>query len=44
MDPYDWLNNISSCYMANVVGIVNGRDLGIDIYHGKLETNPIRVH
>ena len=28
--PYDWLNKFYSCYMANVVIIVNGRGLGID--------------
>ena len=26
---YDWLNKFYSCYMATVVIIVNGRDLGI---------------
>ena len=30
MDPYDWLNKFYSCYMATVVGIVNGCGLGID--------------
>ena len=27
---YDWLNKFYSCYMATVVGIVDGRDLGTD--------------
>ena len=26
---YDWLNKFYSCYMTTVVGIVNGRGLGI---------------
>ena len=26
---YDWVNKFYSCYMAALVGIVNGRDLGI---------------
>ena len=30
---YDWLNKFYSCYMATVVVIVNGRDLGIDTHH-----------
>ena len=32
--PYDWLNKFYSCYMAIVVGVVNGRGLGIDMRHG----------
>ena len=28
--PYDWLNKFYSCYRAIVVGIVNGRGLGVD--------------
>ena len=28
---YDWLNKFYSCYMAIVVGNVNGHGLGIDI-------------
>ena len=24
MDPHDWLNKFYSCYMAIVVGIING--------------------
>ena len=32
--PYDWLNKFYSCYMAIVVGIVNGCGLGIDTCHG----------
>ena len=31
--PYDWLNKFYSCYMAIVVVIINGRDLGIDTCH-----------
>ena len=31
MDPYDWLNKFYSCYMATVVGIINGHVLGIDM-------------
>ena len=31
--PYDWLNKFYSRYMAIVVGIVNGRGLGIDTRH-----------
>ena len=29
ISPYDWLNKFYSCYMLIVVGIVNGRGLGI---------------
>ena len=28
---HDWLSKFFSCYMAVVVGIVNGRGLGIDM-------------
>ena len=31
---YDCLNKFYSCFMATVVGIVNGRGLGIDTCHG----------
>ena len=31
--PYDWLNKFSSCYMATLVGIVNGCGFGIDTCH-----------
>ena len=34
MDPYDRLNKFCSCYMAIVVGIVNGCGIGIDTCHG----------
>ena len=34
MDPCDWLNKFYSCYIANVVGIVDGNGLGIDTCHG----------
>ena len=34
MDQYDWLNKFYSCYMATVVGIVDGHGLGIDTCHG----------
>ena len=30
MDPYDRLNKFYSCYMATVVGNVDGHGLGID--------------
>ena len=30
IDPYDWLNNSYSCYMAIVVAVIDGRGLGID--------------
>ena len=36
MDPYDWLNKFYRCYKANVVGIIDGRGLGINMHHGKL--------
>ena len=32
VDLYDWLNKFYSCYMATVVVIVNGCDLGIYTY------------
>ena len=32
--PYDWLNKFYSCYMAIVVGIVNGHGLGINKRRG----------
>ena len=32
--PYNWLNKFYSCYMANVVGIINGHSLGIDTRNG----------
>ena len=31
---YDWLQKFYSCYMAILVGIVNGRDPGINKLHG----------
>ena len=31
---YDWLKKFYSCGMAIVVGIVNGRGLGIDMRRG----------
>ena len=34
IDPYDWLNKFYSCYMAILVGIINGLDLGIDMHCG----------
>ena len=34
MDPHDWLNKFYSCYMAIVVGIINGCGLIIDMCHG----------
>ena len=34
MDPCDWLNKFYSCYIATVVGIVDGNSLGIDTCHG----------
>ena len=37
---YDWLTKFYSCYMATVVGIVDGCDLGIDT---RCETSPIGV-
>ena len=33
--PYDWLNKFYSCYMATLVGIVDGHGLGIDTYSKK---------
>ena len=33
--PYDWLNKFYSCYMATLVGIVDGYGLGIDTYSKK---------
>ena len=33
MNPYDWLNKFYSRYMAIIVIIVNGRGIGIDMYH-----------
>ena len=39
MDPCEWLNKFYSCYMANVVIIVNGPGLGI----GTHRRHPIRV-
>ena len=32
--PCNWLNKFYSCYMATVVGIINGYSLGIDTHHG----------
>ena len=32
--PYDWLNKFYSCCMATVVGVNNGRGLGIYTRHG----------
>ena len=29
-----WINKFYSCYMATVVGIINGRGLDIDMHHG----------
>ena len=31
---YDWLTKFYSCYMANVVGIVDGRGLDVDTCRG----------
>ena len=31
---FDWLNKLNSCDMATVVGIINGRDLGINMHCG----------
>ena len=36
MDPYDWLNKFYNCYVAILVSIINGRDIGIDMHHGNL--------
>ena len=32
--PYDWLNKLYICYMATVVGILDGHGLGIDMRCG----------
>ena len=32
--PYDWLHKLYKCYMAIVVGIINGYGLAIDTHHG----------
>ena len=31
---YNWLTKFYSCYVATVVGIVDGRGLGIHMHHG----------
>ena len=33
-NPYDLLNKFYNCYMATVVGNVNGNGLGIDMLPG----------
>ena len=39
--PYNWLNKFYSCYVAIVVGIVNGHGLGIKVL---IETSLIIVN
>ena len=34
MDQYDWSNKFYSCFIANVVGIINMHGLDIDTRHG----------
>ena len=38
---YYWLNKLYSCYMATLVGIVDGHGLGIDTYS---KNSTIRVN